>query len=182
MMHRLFRQRHDTFQEFPDTEQGWPARDFSAEARDYLLAEVRKRVQEQLAHISTQDVKTAAIFTLSIVLLSASGLIGDFELDFTATGVLTALEFACALVTWSFAWLAYRTRRVATGVNVSIFRDRYAGAAERELRDAALEALTLDFETNQAVIDAKARWLRYAVYLLGAQVGLLFAAIVVRSI
>ena len=165
-----------------DLEQGWPARDFPPDARDYLLTEVRKRVQEQLAYISAQDVKTATIFTLSVVLLSASGLIGDFEIAFTAAGVLTALEFACALLTWSFAWLAYRTRRVATGVNVSVFRDHYAGASERELRDAALEALALDFDLNRTVVDAKGKWLRYTVYSLGAQAILLFAVIVVRSI
>lgn len=182
MMHRLFRRRHDTFQEFPDTEQGWPARDFSAEARDYLLVEVRKRVQEQLAYISTQDVKTAAIFTLSIVLLSASGLISDFELDFTATGVLTALEFAGALVTWSFAWLAYRESRVGSGVNIAVFPRHYRNASARELQDAALESLTVDFEQNRAIIAAKAGWLSLAVHSLGAQALILVAVIVSRSV
>ena len=164
-----------------DLEQGWPARDFLPDARDYLLTEVRKRVQEQLAYISAQDVKTATIFTLSVVLLSASGLIGDFEIAFTAAGVLTALEFACALLTWSFAWLAYRESRVGSGVNISVFPRHYRNASEREMKDAALEALTLDFEQNLAIIEAKARWLSLAVYSLGGQALILVAVIVARS-
>ena len=87
----------------PDIEQGWPAREFTSESRDYLLTEARKRVQEQLAYISTQDVKTATVFALSVVLLSASGLVGALRISFTIAGTLAALEFAFTLPAWIFA-------------------------------------------------------------------------------
>ena len=165
----------------PDIEQGWPARDFSSESRDYLLTEARKRVQEQLAYISTQDVKTATVFALSVVLLSASGLVGDLRISFTIAGILAALEFAFTLLTWIFAWLAYREGKVGSGVNIAIFRLHYRGASVRDLKDASLESLTLDFEQNLAVIAAKARWLSFAVHSLGAQALALIALIIERA-
>lgn len=165
-----------------DIEQGWPARDFSPESRDYLLTEARKRVQEQLAYVSTQDVKTATVFALSVVLLSASGLVGDLRISFAIAGVLAALEFAFTLLAWTFAWLAYREGKVGSGVNVAIFRRHYRGASTRELKDASLESLTLDFEQNLAVIAAKARWLSLAVYSLGAQALTLIALIIERAV
>ncbi len=182
MMRRLFATLSNTAQESPDIELGWPARNFSPAARGYLLKEVRQRVQEQLAYISAQDVKTATIFTLSVVLLSASGLFGDFRLALNVSGVLTALEFVFALFVWLFAWLAYRESRVGSGVNVGVFPRHYPGASAQALKDVALEALTLDFEQNRAVIAAKARWLSLAVYALGAQALTLVALIAARAI
>lgn len=114
-------------------------------------------MQEQLAYLSTQDVKTATVFALSVVLLSASGLVGDLRISFTIAGILAALEFAFTLLAWIFAWLAYREGKVGSGVNIAIFRLYYRGASVRDLKDASIESLTLDFEQNLAVIAAKAR-------------------------
>lgn len=165
-----------------DLEQGWPERDFPAEARDYLLTEARLRVPEQLNQISAQITRAAAIAMLSLLLVSASGIIGDFRLALTARGVLTALALAASLVTMIFSWLAYRGRTVSTGVNVTTLARSYKGATARELSDAALETLTLTFERNSREIEIRARWLSLAIYASGVQGALLFAAIVARSL
>lgn len=47
--------------------------------------------------------KTATVFALSVVLLSASGLVGDLRISFTIAGILAALEFAFTLLAWIFA-------------------------------------------------------------------------------
>ena len=155
---------------------------FSPEARDYLLTEVRQRIQEQLARISMQDIKTATIFTVSVLLISASGLIGDIRLFASVSGSLVGLALAASLLTWVFAWLAYRAREIATGVDVPTLARHYAGSSANDIKDTVLATLTIGFEKNAAVIHTKERWLRYAVNAAGCQVLLLFAVIISRSV
>lgn len=81
----------------PTLAHDWPDRDFSPEARDYLVVEVRQRIQEQLARISAQDIKTATIFTISVLLISASGLIGDTRLFASLSGSLLGLALVASL-------------------------------------------------------------------------------------
>jgi len=138
------------------SEAGWPARAFEEGVRDYLLVEAQVRVREQLAHISAQDVKTAALFTASAALLTVSGLLGETRLAFTSPAVLTILAFCASLITWFLLGLAYWTREVGAGVNLEIIRDHDAGASERELRDVVLESAVEDFTLNQQTIVAGA--------------------------
>ena len=165
-----------------DREEGWPERDFDPSARDYLLDEARQRVQEQLAQITAQDVKCAAIITISVLLVSASGLIGEPTINLTVAGVLTPITFGAALITWILGWLAYQSRPVGAGVNVSLLRTHYRRASAGALRGAALEALVLDFEQNQVVLTAKEQWLRYAVRVAGVQGALLLAVLIARAV
>ncbi len=163
-------------------EDGWPARDFSAPARRYLLSEARQRVQEQLTALAAQDLKCGAVITVSVLLVSASGLIGEARIGPSASGILTPMTFAASLVTWVFAWLAYRTRRVGAGVDIATLRITFRHESEQALRDAALETLVLDFGQNEVVLNQKARLLRCAVYAAGVQSLLLLAVLVARAL
>ena len=166
----------------PTLAHDWPDRDFSPEARDYLVVEVRQRIQEQLARISAQDIKTATIFTISVLLISASGLIGDTRLFASLSGSLLGLALVASLSTWVFAWLSYRAREIVTGEDVPTLAAHYPNSSVDELKSVVLATLTLGFEKNAAVIRAKEKWLRYAVNSVGCQVLLLFAVLVSRSI
>ncbi len=162
-------------------EQGWPARDFDGPARDYLLTEARQRVQEQLAHIGAQDVKTVALFTASALVFTASGILGDVRLAFNSVVLLTMTTFAASLFAWVLLGVAYWTRQVGVGVDLNVLTTNYPTASERVLRDVALEALVEAFRLNQSTISAKAKWIRRAFFAVAVQFLLLFASVVANA-
>lgn len=162
-------------------EDGWPSRAFDDEARAYLLTEARQRVQEQLSHISALDVKTAALFTVSAVLFTASGLVSGVRWELTPLVVPTFMAFFTSLVAWACLGRAYWTRNVGVGIDLRIIREDYARASASELRDAALESAFEDFILNQQTISSKTRWLRRSFFAVAAQLVLLFASIVVGA-
>ncbi len=162
-------------------EQGWPARDFDEAARDYLLDEARPRVQEQIAHIGAQDVKTVALFTASAIVFTATGLIGDVRFALTPVAILTLATIAASLGSWFFLGTAYWTRDVKVGIDLEIIQTSYAGASERTLRDASLEALAYAFKFNQQVVADKATWIRRSFIAVAVQFLLLVASVLANS-
>ena len=164
------------------TETSWSPADFSEDARTYLLAEARRRVQEQLTFIDSQDVRTRTAFTISVLLVAAVGIIGDVSIDTRPLALLTVIAFVASVVTWGLSWLAYRAVDAGSGVNVSTLARDYGGASGREMEDATLVALVGDFEQNQVVIEEKGRWLRVALSTLAVQLLLLVATVIVSAI
>lgn len=157
---------------------GWSERHFSTEARSYLLDEARNAVQEQLRFLASQDVRVVATFTISLLLVSATGIVGDIRLSADIVSLLTLIALALSVVVWICCWAAYFTRTVAFSVDVTILTRSYRGAEADELRAASLEALVEAFALNEQTIDAQGRWLRYAIVGLGVQLMLLVATIV----
>ena len=162
-------------------ESGWPARDFDAEARAYLLHEARQRVQEQLAQVRNYDVKIAALFTASAGLFALSGFLGNLRLDASAAALLTMMAVFASLIAWILLGFAYWLRETGTGLEMQAIRENYAGASRQELEDAALESHVEDFILNERTIRAKARWLTRSLFAVAAQLVLLFAATIASS-
>ena len=160
----------------------WSPADFSEDALQYLLAEARQRVQEQLMFMDSQDVRTRTAFSISVLLVAAVGIIGDVSIDTRPLALLTVVAFSSSVVTWVCSWVAYRSVDVGSGVNVATLARAFGGASRREMEDATLLALVEDFERNQAVIDEKGRWLRVALYALAVQLSLLVATVIVSAI
>ena len=163
-------------------EEWWPERDFNEEAREYLLIESRLRLQEQLSHLGAQDVKSVAIFTASVLVVSAAGLLGDLRFDFSVLGILSPVALASTVVTWFFVWKAYKARDIGTGVNVAKLAKDYVGSAAQELRDVALETLVAEFSMNELAIEEKGRWLTMAVYAVALQVCVALAVVIVAEL
>ena len=161
---------------------GWSPADFPEDALQYLLAEARQRVQEQLTFMDSQDVRTRTAFSISVLLVAAVGIIGDVSIDTRPLALLTVVAFSSSVVTWVCSWVAYRSVDVGSGVNVATLARAFGGASRREMEDATLLALVEDFERNQAVIDEKGRWLRVALYALAVQLSLLVATVIVSAI
>ena len=160
----------------------WSPADLSDEARSYLLAEARLRVQEQLSFMDSQDVRTRTAFIISVLLVSAVGIIGDVRIDAHPLAILTMIAFVTSVITWIFSWLAFRAVIVETGINVAALAQDYADASRRDLEDAVLGALISDFQDNRAVIANKGRWLRSALYALGLQLLLLVATVFASTV
>ena len=163
-------------------EEGWPARDFSEEARSYLLHEARQRVQEQLAQVRSYDVKIAALFTASAGLFALSGFLGSLRIEATPEGVLTLMTVSASLIAWILLGIAYWLRRTGVGLDMQAIRDYYAKSGVQELQDAALESLVEDFILNQRTIRSKALWLKWSLIAVAAQLLLLFAATVADTV
>ena len=162
-------------------ESGWPARDFDAEARAFLLQEARQRVQEQLAQVRNYDVKIAALFTASAGLFALSGFLGSLKLDASPAALLTMMAVSVSLVAWILLGFAYWLRETGTGLEMQAIRENYAGTSRQELEDAALESHVEDFILNERTIRAKARWLTRSLFAVSAQLILLFAATIANS-
>ena len=160
----------------------WSPADFSEDALQYLLAEARQRVQEQLMFMDSQDVRTRTAFSISVLLVAAVGIIGDVSIDTRPLALLTVVAFSSSVVTWVLSWLAYRAVDVGTGINVARLVQEYSGRSRRDMEDATLMALVRDFEDNRVVIAGKGRWLRAALYALALQLLLLVATVIVSAI
>ena len=78
---------------------GWSPGDFSEDALQYLLAEARQRVQEQLTFMDSQDVRTRTAFSISVLLVAAVGIIGDVSIDTRPLALLTVVAFCSSVVT-----------------------------------------------------------------------------------
>ena len=165
----------------PEAQDGWPAQEFEKDARDYLLGEARQRVQEQLAFIRAQDVKIAALFTTSAGLFALSGVLGSLSVEASPETVLTFLEFFASLVAWCLLGLAYWTREIGSGLDLTVIRRHYGGTSRQELEDVTLESLVEGFTLNQRTIRSKERWLRKSFFAVAAQLLLLFGAIIASA-
>ena len=165
-----------------ELQDGWPARDFDEQARDYLLVEARKRVQEQLSLIRAQDVKIAALFTTSAGLFALSGLLGILRVELSPESVLTFLGFFASLLAWCLLGLAYWTREIGSGLDLDVIRQHYSRSSRQELEDVTLETLSEGFVLNQRTIRSKERWLRMSFFAVAAQLILLFAAIIATAV
>ena len=163
-------------------EQGWPARDFDEDAREYLLIESRQRVQEQLTLLRSQDVKIAALFTASTALFALSGILGSPRLEGTPEAVLTFMAFFVSLGAWLCLGIAYWTRDIGDGLNLAIIREHYVQTSIQDLQDVALESLVEDFILNQRQILTKGRWLKWSFVAVATQLLLLFASIVASAV
>lgn len=160
----------------------WSPAAFSEDALQYLLAEARQRVKEQLLFMDSQDVRTRTAFSISVLLVAAVGIIGDVSINASPLALLTVVAFGSSVVTWVCSWVAYRAVDVGSGVNVATLARAFGGASRREMEDATLASLVEDFERNQAVIEQKGRWLQVALYALALQLSLLVATVIVSAL
>ncbi|MYA02849.1 MAG: hypothetical protein F4038_12795 [Chloroflexi bacterium] len=164
--------------ELQQLERGWSEAHFDEEARSYLLTEARQRVQEQIKFMDSQDVRIATVFTVSVLIVSATGIIGEVAFAVETVAIFTLIAFAASVIEWGLCWWAYRSNTIDTGVNVVRMAFDYAGSSRQQLQDAALETLVDGFSDNQRVINERSRWLRSSILMLGVQLALLVATIV----
>ena len=114
----------------------WSPAAFSEDALQYLLAEARQRVKEQLLFMDSQDVRTRTAFSISVLLVAAVGIIGDVSINASPLALLTVVAFGSSVVTWVCSWVAYRAVDVGSGVNVATLARAFGGASRREMEDA----------------------------------------------
>ncbi len=147
----------------------------SVDARDFLLDEAHHAIDAQMRFLSSQDVRVVATFTISLLLVSATGIVGDIRLSGGLVSVLTLSALAVSVVVWLCCWASYYTRKVAFSVEIDILARSYRDASTDEMQDASLEALVAGFEQNSETIPSQRKWLQYAIVGLGIQLALLAA-------
>lgn len=108
-------------------------------------------------------------------------MLGSLSVEASPETVLTFLEFFASLVAWCLLGLAYWTREIASGLDLTVIRWHYGGTSRQELEDVALESLVEGFALNQRTIRSKERWLRKSFFAVAAQLLLLFAAILASA-
>ncbi len=147
---------------------GW-ADDLTPESREFLLEEARKRLNEVVSGTEAQDAKAMTLFSLSVLVVTASGVFGNLSQLHWATliGLLVLVG-----ATWFIAWQAYRPRKFRTGIQVANFARAELNPVERakgSLDGAALETLIDDFQLMLDVSRWKSIWLRVLFWMTAAQ-------------
>ena len=107
--------------------------------------------------MDSQDVRIATVFTVSVLIVSATESSVKWHSRLRRVAVLTLMAFGASVIEWALCWWAYRSSTIDTGVNVERMAIDYSGHSRQQLQDAALETLVDSFSDNQRVIDERSR-------------------------
>ena len=144
---------------------------FDDEARDFLYEESRQRLQETIAFGDQQEAKALALVRISLVIIAASGIFGDLQVE-----IASPVEWE--LITWASVFAIASSMAVGglafwllhpqvweTGTNVG-WLARWSGASREDMRSAALETLIEGFDRNDGITHRRGErlvWLLRAV-------------------
>lgn len=138
--------------ELPDD---W-AEAFDDDAREFLYAESRERLQETIAFGDQQEAKALALVRISLVIIAASGIFGDLQVEVASPLVWEPITWASmfaiasSVAVGGLAFWLLHPQSWETGTNVG-WLARWSGASRTDMRDAGLQTLIEGFETNTRV-------------------------------
>jgi hypothetical protein len=153
-----------------DLPQDWTTT-FDDDAREFLFQESRQRLSETIAFGDQQEAKALALIRISLVIISASGIFGDLQvqiespLDWNLISWASVLAIGSSLLVGGLTFWILHPQSWETGANVG-WLARWAGANRREMTDAALETLVEGFQRNSKIIQQRGErlvWLLRAV-------------------
>ena len=132
---------------------GW-ADSLDLDTLDYLYAESRARLLEDLDFARSQELKLRVVAGLAVFAIGATGLLGRLRFDFSGEPVLTALTLT-ALLTFAAtlliaAWMTW-PGAIRTGVDLTwLARYAQSGARSTNLRASTVEAQVTAYTENRA--------------------------------
>ena len=132
---------------------GW-AESLDLDTLDYLYAESRARLLEDLDFARSQELKIRVVAGLAVFAIGATGLLGRLRFDFSGEPVLTALTLT-ALLTFAAtllitAWMTW-PGAIRTGVDLTwLARYAQSGARSTDLRASTVEAQVTAYTENRA--------------------------------
>ena len=156
----------------PDLPEEWPDA-FDEEARDFLYEESRQRLRETIEFGDQQEGKALALVRISLIIIAASGIFGDLQVDLVSPSPLawslitqaSVLAILSSAAVGALAFWLLHPQNWETGTNVE-WLARWSGASTRQLKDAGLRTLVRGFGTNSEVIRKRGDrlvWLLWAV-------------------
>ncbi len=132
---------------------GW-AESLDLDTLDYLYAESRARLLEDLDFARSQELKVRVVAGLAVFAIGATGLLGRLRFDFSGEPVLTALTLS-ALLTFAAtlliaAWMTW-PGGIRTGVDLTwLARYAQSGARSTDLRASTVEPQVSAYTENRA--------------------------------
>ena len=132
---------------------GW-ADSLDLDTLDYLYAESRARLLEDLDFARSQELKVRVVAGLAVFAIGATGLLGRLRFDFSGEPVLTALTLT-ALLTFAAtlliaAWMTW-PGAIRTGVDLTwLARYAQSGARSTDLRASTVEAQVTAYTENRS--------------------------------
>ena len=153
----------------------WPDT-FDDEARDYLYEESRQRLLETIEFGNQQEAKALALLRISLIIIAASGIFGDLQVDIDSPSPLawslitqaSVLALLSSLAVGGLAFWILLPQIWETGANVEWLRS-WAGASARDLKGATLEALVEGFVANNEVARGRGERLVWLLWAVAAQ-------------
>ena len=153
-----------------DLPEGW-AEGLADDEVGFLYEEARQQLRETVDLGTVQEAKAYALLSVSLILISASGIFGDLRVEATPAGVASVAAIVLSVVVVSLALWLLRVRRWEEGADVSYFArwalSGYVGA--RSMKNEVLEKVLVPGEhSNSRIVagrDRVLRWLWAAVVL-----------------
>ena len=142
-----------------DLPEGW-AESLADDEVGFLYEEARQQLRAAIDLGTVQDAKAYALLSVSLILISASGIFGDLRVEATPVGVASVAALVLSFVVVTLALVLLRVRRWATGADV-VYMARWlarGSVGARRLREAALEeALIPGVHANDGITDGRSK-------------------------
>ena len=151
----------------PELPEGWPDA-FDEDARDYLYEEASTRLRESNEFAAQQQDKALALLRLSFVLIAVGGIFGELHIGLSTIGIVSMLAIVSAVAVGAIGLVLVFPREWVTGTEVDWLAG-WAGASERDMKDAVLEYSVAGFQRNRALTTARGKLLTALVVALALQ-------------
>ncbi len=167
MVRRRTRTEHG--EALPDLPENWPE-ELGEEELEYLYTESRLRLRETIEFGDQQEAKALALIRLALILIAASGIFGDLQLEgaWSAISIASALAILSSVLVGGVAFVLLRPQRWETGANVE-WLAHWSGAAPPAMKAAVLETLVEGFRRNNAIIQKRGERLVWLLWLVALQ-------------
>lgn len=155
--------------------EGW-AESMADDEVAFLYEEGRQQLRETIDLGTVQEAKAYALLSVSLFLVSASGVLGDIRFGFTLAGVASVASVASIclslLVVAPLAYWLLRVRGWATGSDIPYFARwtarGYVGATNMK-RVALEDALVPGVRANDRITEKRGKFLRWLLRAVVAQ-------------
>lgn len=158
--------RSDTLADLPEN---WPE-GLGEEELEYLYAESRLRLRETIEFGDQQEAKALALVRLALILIAASGIFGDLQVEgaWSAISIVSALAILSSVLVGGATFVLLRPQRWETGANVE-WLAHWTGADTPAMKSVVLETLVEGFRSNSEIIRRRGEWLMWLLWLVAFQ-------------
>ena len=161
----------DNESDLMDLGEDW-ASELPEEELEHLYLRSQQRLQETIEFGNQQESKALAFARLSFVLIAASGIFGDLQIEgnLSPISIVSILALASSVAAGVITFFALQPQRWQTGENIQwLAQWASAGATRRLMMATALEILISGFRSNTQLIRRRGRLLSWLLWAVAVQ-------------
>lgn len=167
-----------------DLPEGW-AESLADDEVGFLYEEARQQLRETSQFGALQEAKTYALLSVSLILISASSILGALPVEATPAGIASVAALVCSLAAVGLAFRLLRVRQWVMGMDIDLLARWAVGApvGERAMKEAALEeVLVPGVRDHLATIRARSSQLPWLLRIVVSEAAFVALAQVFRAV